>query len=140
MTYNTSHAASNSTKAVHSAEAYSVNGELTNQKYEAFQACTTETDDFEGEGGAVCDFEQMEHSNNFEDPCECRPLHGRSAKYHSDAAERCDDSCVHAEEIGNPDEDLDHRIADSVEKAISDILSDVINRCISTSLHDCIQI
>jgi hypothetical protein len=138
--YNTSHAASNKTKAVHSAEAFSVNGEIVNQKFEAFQACTTETDDFVGEGSAACDFNQQEMSNNFEDPCECRALHGRHAQYHNDNELECEDSCVHSESVGDEDADLDHRIADSVEKAISDILSDVINRCISTSLHDCIQI
>lgn len=77
-----------------------------------------------------------DHSNDFEH-CECRPISGRRADRFDEECD-CDDSCLHAETIGDPDEDLDRRIADSVEKAISDILSDVVNRCISSSLKSCI--
>jgi hypothetical protein len=70
--------------------------------------------------------------------CDCHPLYGRKADRFGNNGARCDDSCLHAETVADPDEDLDRRIASEVEKAISDIISDAINRCISTSLKDCV--
>jgi len=82
----------------------------------------------------------MAHDNNC-GGCDCKAIHGVHGDYDRNKCEfDCD--CMHQNQnnVSDPDEDLDRRIADSVEKAISDILSDVVNRCISTSLKGCIEI
>lgn len=44
------------------------------------------------------------------------------------------------EEIIDPEEDIERRINKAIEKTIGELLSDVINRCISSSLEDCIEV
>jgi len=133
-------AESNSTKAVHSTEAFTVSGTFTNQRYDALQACQQVQSDFSGSGSGEADSEQMDMSNNFE-ACECRPLYGKHAEHFDDLDDcSCDDSCLHTKSIGSPEEDLDRRIAENVEKTISDILGDIFDRCISSSLKSAIQL
>jgi len=77
-------------------------------------------------------------SNNFE-CCDCKPWFGRAAGTLDDRCE-CEDSCLHEKHVNDPDADIDRRIEESVEKAISDILSNMVHRCISDSLKGCIQV
>jgi len=40
----------------------------------------------------------------------------------------------------DPDDDIERRINLSIENTLGDILSDVVNRCISSSLKGCIEV
>lgn len=135
---NTSTQTGSSNKTVSSTEAFTASGTFTNQRYDAYQACHSVTSDFDIAGTGASDFEQDDMSNEMGD-CDCKALKGRKAEHFDEEPLGFEESCLHTETIGNPDEDLDRRIADQVEKTISDILSDVFDRCISTSLKGCIQ-
>lgn len=82
----------------------------------------------------------MDDDWNFNE-CEGHNLAGRRAGEIDDQIEGeapCGEH--HRQSVVNPDEDLNKRINAQVEKTISDILSEAINRCISTSLHGCIDL
>lgn len=80
----------------------------------------------------------MDADWNF-DECDCKPVYGRRAGEVDDDLSA--DACAEKKQsFANPDEDLNKRINSQVEKTISDILSEAINRCISTSLHGCIDL
>jgi len=51
----------------------------------------------------------------------------------------CDHRSEHAQ-CTDPDDDIERRINEEVQRTISDLLSDIVNRCISTSLQGCIEI
>jgi len=82
----------------------------------------------------------MDEDWNF-DECDCKPVFGRRAGEVDDDLS-LNDACSgeKRQSLANPDEDLNARINAQVEKTISDILSEAINRCISTSLHGCIDL
>jgi len=66
--------------------------------------------------------------------CECNGISGKDLL-------GFDESCgCEKDHIVDPDADIERRITAQVEKSISDILSEIVNRCVSSSLHDCIQI
>ena len=80
----------------------------------------------------------MDADWNF-DECDCKPVYGRRAGEIDDQLDT--DACAAAKQsVASPDADLNRRINAQVEKTISDILSEAINRCISTSLHGCIDL
>lgn len=80
----------------------------------------------------------MDADWNF-DECDCKPTYGRRAGEVDDQLDT--EACAeHKQSVASPDADLNRRINAQVEKTISDILSEAINRCISTSLHGCIDL
>lgn len=82
----------------------------------------------------------MDADWNFEE-CDCKPVYGRRAGEIDDQLDG-EGPCngEKKQSLANPDADLNRRINAQVEKTISDILSEAINRCISTSLHGCIDL
>jgi len=74
-------------------------------------------------------------------PCNC----GLKALHHEDNErffEHCGSCLDKHHEVGacNPEEDIDRKINAQIDKALSDILSDVVERCISSSMKGCIEI
>jgi hypothetical protein len=116
-----------------------VNGAFSNEKYTALQSCHVVNSTLAESGVRDCDFYGNDMDNNFE-CCDCHHYFGRPADDFSDDDCECKDSCVHAGHVADPDADIDRRIEESVEKALSDILSNMVHRCISDSLKNCIQI
>ncbi len=135
---NTSTASSNNTVAAHQEENWNVTGRFTNQRYEVYQSCHQADDNFTVNGARSSDYSAMDADWNF-DECDCKPVYGRRAGEIADdlSAEACGEK---KQSLANPYEDLNRRINSQVEKTISDILSEAINRCISTSLHGCIDL
>jgi hypothetical protein len=135
---NTSTASANNTIAVHQEENWNVTGNFLNQKYEVYQSCHQNEDNFTINGQRTSDYAAMDADWNF-DECDCKPVFGRRAGEVDDdlSGEACAEK---RQSLANPDEDLNRRINAQVEKTISDILSEAINRCISTSLHGCIDL
>jgi hypothetical protein len=135
---NTSIASANNTVAASQVENWNVTGAFTNQKYEVYQSCNQREDNFTVNGQRTSDYAAMDADWNF-DECGCKPVYGRRAGELDDdlATEACGEK---KQSLANPDEDLNQRINAQVEKTISDILSEAINRCISTSLHGCIDL
>lgn len=99
----------------------------------------TNNEGFNQTGMRDCDFNSMDESSNFE-CCDCKPWFGRAVGRLEDECGECEDSCLHHEHMEDPDADIDRRIEEQVEKAISDILSGMVERCITDSLKDCIKI
>jgi len=68
--------------------------------------------------------------------------------HHHDMNKFCDtecectgsDSSSSDSGIDNPIADIEERINNQIDKALSDILSSVVERCISSSLKGCIEI
>jgi hypothetical protein len=92
-------------------------------------------------GSRSVDYSSSDMDWNYDD-CDCKPIKGRRAGEiddELDGEETCGED-VHRQSVVNPDEDLNRRINAQVEKTISDILSEAINRCISTSLKGCIDL
>lgn len=131
-----SHAEETLTETAHSHEDYNVGGHFDYAKYTARQECDVQNKTFAEAGSKDCDFSSLDMSNNFE-CCECKPWFGRAAGTLDENC-LCEDSCVHSRHVADPDADIDRRIEESVEKAISDILSGMVHRCISDSLKNCI--
>jgi len=135
---NTSVASSNNTVTANQNEAWNVTGRFTNQKYEVYQSCHQADDNFTVNGQRTADYAAMDADWNF-DECDCKPVYGRRAGEIDDnlSGEACAEK---KQSFADPDADLNKRINSQVEKTISDILSEAINRCISTSLHGCIDL
>lgn len=131
-----SHAEQENEEHIHEHSDYNVNGYFNNEKYTARQECQCANDTFDIDGERACDFDLHDHSANFE-CCDCRHNFGRASGNLDERCE-CDDSCLHANHVLDPDADIDRRIEESVEKAISDVLSNMVHRCITDSLKNCI--
>jgi len=137
---NTSHVESHSNTNVTQNENWNVTGSLTNQRYEVYQSCNQRQDNFTGSGQRSSAYTAADDDWNF-DECDCHPINGRRAgevNDQLDGEESCGEN--HRQSVVNPDDDLNKRINAQVQKTISDILSEAINRCISTSLHGCIDV
>lgn len=118
---------------------FTYSGNFESSVIDVQQQCFDHCEDFTESGCADWDFTQ--HSENIGADCECRPIQG-SNRARLDT--NCDCDCVDNQrekdnKVDDPDRDIENRVSKQVERAIADILSDVVNRCISSSLKDCIN-
>ena len=100
---------------------YHVCGNLQTHKYDCVQECQLNDDKFDACGDSHA---TITTCGDDDEHCGC----GHSAKEEEEERE-CKD----------PDEDISMRITKQVEDTIGDVLSEVINRCIQSSLHSCIK-
>lgn len=111
---------------------YHVSGNLRTHKYDCVQECQCDDDCFEVCSDSHSTINRCGHehqneqigtpSSNNAGECNCQNFDGEVV----DAAD--------------PDEDISERVGKSVEATIGDVLSGIINRCISSSLKSCITI
>jgi len=68
--------------------------------------------------------------------CDCKNLKHHDADHWFN---HCDCGGDHEEDACNPEDDIDNKINKQIDKAIGDVLSEVVERCISSSLKGCIE-
>ena len=127
---------------------FHVSGLLTTNRYECAQEQETMNSCWQQDGTEEAEFCHASPTN-CKVHCGCKALHAGA----DDDLTSTECSCFH--KIGDhhsgidgdlnagcvdPEDDIERRINEQIYHAIGDILSDAINRCISTSLEGCIEI
>jgi len=125
-------------------EDFTVQGTFSTSKFQLEQEQECISDLWEQAGNSTASFCQAT-PNNCKVHCDAHNLHAGIEDGLTDTHCGCfhdvdgDSHDLHASAT-NPDDDIERRINLQIEKAIGEILSDAINRCISTSLEGCIDL
>lgn len=122
---------------VNKRQAFTSNGTVEAHTFDVQQSCLTDVETFDSEGCGEWNFNQ--HSEDIGADCECKQI---PAGHRGRVDTHCDCDCPEPrkDKLSNPDDDIENTVTKQVEKAISDILSDVVERCISTTLKSCITL
>lgn len=102
---------------------YHVSGSLKTHKYDCVQECQLDADCFDACGGS--------HSTITRD--------GHVSNSNASGLGECACQGVDEDAVVDPEVDISTRVGRSVEKTVGDVLSEVLNRCISSSLQSCIK-
>jgi hypothetical protein len=101
---------------------------LRTDSYECGQGTYTEGEAWNVAGSGACDYSECYETD------EACSAEAKNLK-HKDADKWFGDK----KGSSNAEEDIDAKINKQLDKAIGDILSDVVERCISSSLKGCIE-
>lgn len=124
-------------ESAHYEDSFAVAGAIKTERFDCIQACLTDNDQWASAGESSCDYTE---NHDICHPCKCECGDGDLKVGDWVSETGCDCGHKKKESCGSPEDDIERRINAQVEKVISDLLSDVVNRCISSSLHDCVEL
>lgn len=110
--------------------AFTYTGTLDTHTWDVSQSCLSNEENFDEAGCADYDFNQ--HSENIAADCDCHPLsashRGRiDTNCECEGCECKDNQRDRANRVDDPDRDIENKVSKTVERAIADILSGIVN-------------